>query len=67
MIYWRCTKCDFVEVTSPYVVDLRHTHMLSDGNGGIFSLLACRSMAEAKAYKVVRRKGRFGLRMPVGK
>jgi hypothetical protein len=63
MVYWRCSVCDNIELTSPYVVQLMHTHNNPQYPGGMnFSLLACRSLKEAKSYRKVRRKGRFGLR-----
>ena len=59
--FWRCAKCEIVEVTSYLVLQLIHTHVDEYSNVLNFSLIACRSMREARSYRVVKRKGKIGL------
>jgi hypothetical protein len=64
VIYWRCSKCEVIESTSPLCQEVLHTHVLDHEQIVKYNLLACRTMAEAKSYRAVKLKGRFGLRKP---
>ena len=63
MIYWRCVKCEVIEISSHYVVSIYHDH---EGQIGTwrYSLMVCRTKAEARGLIVVKRRNRTGFRKP---
>lgn len=61
-IYWRCSICPTIEHTSGFCKEVMHTHALQYGQIVKYSLLPCRSLAEAKSYRTVKYRRRFGLR-----
>jgi hypothetical protein len=63
VIYWRCTECEVVEATSPYVDALLHRHRTGKFESlWLVQLTAFKTHREAKGARRVKRKNRTGLK-----
>lgn len=55
VVYWRCSRCEVIEMTSPLCQEVVHTHVLEQGQTVKYNLLACRTMTEPNQLKKIQR------------